>query len=237
MPTTTPLTDAIQALTTYANETTGASDTTLSEAVGTLVAGYGQGGGGWTTDGIASGTEPNGDITITTPRVANGAFYVNSAITSVTTNGTTIIGDYAFQNCSNLVFADLSGVTSFSGSGQFKGCTKLTSILIPDLVTITNQCFYGATINGSIGSPGVLKLQSLQNGQANSAFYGGTFTKVYLFKKVSVSFQQNMFNGCSSCTDIYVPWSEGEVSGAPWGANNATVHYNTVYDENDEPIE
>lgn len=40
----TPLTDAIQALTTYANETTGASDTTLSAAVGTLVAGYGGGG-------------------------------------------------------------------------------------------------------------------------------------------------------------------------------------------------
>ena len=42
---TTPLTDAINALTTYANETTGASDTTLSDAVGTLVAGYGGGGG------------------------------------------------------------------------------------------------------------------------------------------------------------------------------------------------
>lgn len=45
MPTTTPLTDAINALTRYANETTGASDTTLSDAVGTLVAGYGGGGG------------------------------------------------------------------------------------------------------------------------------------------------------------------------------------------------
>ena len=44
MPTTTPLTDAINALTQYANETTGASDTTLSDAVGTLVAGYGGGG-------------------------------------------------------------------------------------------------------------------------------------------------------------------------------------------------
>lgn len=44
MPTTTPLTDAIQALTTYANETTGASDATLSEAVATLAAGYGGGG-------------------------------------------------------------------------------------------------------------------------------------------------------------------------------------------------
>lgn len=41
-----PLTDAITALTRYANETTGASDTTLSDAVETLVEGYGQGGGG-----------------------------------------------------------------------------------------------------------------------------------------------------------------------------------------------
>lgn len=40
-----PLTDAINALTTYANSVTGASDTTLSEAVATLAEGYGQGGG------------------------------------------------------------------------------------------------------------------------------------------------------------------------------------------------
>lgn len=41
----TPLTDGINALTTYANEVTGVSDTTLSDAVETLVTGYGQGGG------------------------------------------------------------------------------------------------------------------------------------------------------------------------------------------------
>lgn len=40
----TPLTDAINALTTYANSVTGASDTTLSDAVDSLVAGYGGGG-------------------------------------------------------------------------------------------------------------------------------------------------------------------------------------------------
>lgn len=49
----TPLTDAINALTTYANTVTGASDTTLSDAVGTLAAGYGGGGGGVTA---ATGT-------------------------------------------------------------------------------------------------------------------------------------------------------------------------------------
>lgn len=46
---TTPLTDSINALTTYANEVTGASDTTLSDAVHTLASGYGGGGASsWT---------------------------------------------------------------------------------------------------------------------------------------------------------------------------------------------
>ena len=56
MPTATPLTDAINALTQYANETTGASDTTLSDAVGTLVAGYGGGGGSSYTLSIQNAT-------------------------------------------------------------------------------------------------------------------------------------------------------------------------------------
>ena len=38
----TPLTDRIEALTASANATTGASDTTLTDAVGRLIAGYGQ---------------------------------------------------------------------------------------------------------------------------------------------------------------------------------------------------
>lgn len=41
----TPLTDSINALTTYANEVTGGSDTNLSDAVHTLASGYGQGSG------------------------------------------------------------------------------------------------------------------------------------------------------------------------------------------------
>lgn len=46
----TPLTDGINALTQYANEVTGKQDTTLSDAVGSLVEGYGGGAG------VTSGT-------------------------------------------------------------------------------------------------------------------------------------------------------------------------------------
>lgn len=55
----TPLTDSINALTTYANEVTGASDTTLSDAVHTLASGYGGGGSGSVKTGsfVGDGTK------------------------------------------------------------------------------------------------------------------------------------------------------------------------------------
>lgn len=45
----TPLTDSINALTAYSNETTGAFDTTLSDAVGRLCEGYGGSNTLWKT--------------------------------------------------------------------------------------------------------------------------------------------------------------------------------------------
>lgn len=36
-----------------------------------------------------------------------------------------------------------------------------------------------------------------------------------------------VFNGCNDLKDIYVPWSEGAVAYAPWGApSTCTIHYN-----------
>lgn len=40
------------------------------------------------------------------------------------------------------------------------------------------------------------------------------------------TFAFTAFSNCSNLTDIYVPWAEGAVDGAPWNATNATVHYN-----------
>lgn len=41
------------------------------------------------------------------------------------------------------------------------------------------------------------------------------------------SMDSDLFTGCTALTDIYVPWSEGEIDSAPWGATNATIHYNS----------
>ena len=43
----------------------------------------------------------------------------------------------------------------------------------------------------------------------------------------SKSIANTAFNNDTNLLDIYVSWDQGEVFGAPWGATNATIHYNT----------
>lgn len=95
----TPLTDKIQALTAYANEITGESDTTLSDAVASLASGYGQGGGGYSVKDIFMGTAPSGTNVLFEPTATVPAFGISgrrsitkltvdaSDLTSATQNG------------------------------------------------------------------------------------------------------------------------------------------------------
>lgn len=75
----TPLTDQINALTTYANTVTGTSDTNLSDAVQTLANGYG-GGGGTKTYIIKDGAIQSGysfSVFNCTIEQRDGYLYVN----------------------------------------------------------------------------------------------------------------------------------------------------------------
>ena len=97
-----PLTDAINALTTYANTVTGASDTTLSEAVATLASGYG--GGGFSVDDIVS-RNITGDIVYSGSYrdLTDGLFEytaINSFTSSVITGAEQ--GQRAFRNCTTI---------------------------------------------------------------------------------------------------------------------------------------
>ena len=89
------------------------------------------------------------------------------------------------------------------------------------------QCWY---LWGTYGDgEGVLKLKKVTQ-VGNQCFYScSRLKKVYFYKTATIAI--NAFRGCSGITDIYVPWSEGEVANAPWEATNATIHYDTVYDE------
>lgn len=113
-----------------------------------------------------------------------------------------------FQNCGNLtnLYGDTSNVTIIGGQA-FGGCVKLTEFpYMPKLQQISASAFYNCK--------------------------GLTEIKIY---NTLNSFSSGAFSACTNITDIYVPWAEGTVGGAPWGATNATIHYNTTYDENHNP--
>lgn len=157
MPTTTPLTDAINALTTYSNTVTGASDTTLSEAVATLASGYGGGGSGeWTTAGIAFNTEPNGAITLKPQNAGNSwkfaennAFH-NKPITSVVFDFNNYVGGvrgasecFAGSTLQTVSFINYASA-SWKPESTFKNADKLLAFecLVPIDFAGYNQSFY-----------------------------------------------------------------------------------------------
>ena len=58
------------------------------------------------------------------------------------------------------------------------------------------------------------------------AFISCTSLAHVSFSEGLTSIGWSAFNGCTNLIDIKVPWAEGAVSGAPWGATNATITYN-----------
>ncbi len=96
-------------------------------------------------------------------------------------------------------------------------------------VSWLGKTFYGQwQFLGTYGDgDGVLKLKKVTHLGLDCFYQCEKLKKVYFYKKATLD--STPFHNCSGITDIYVPWSEGEVANAPWGANNATIHYDTGY--------
>ena len=59
----------------------------------------------------------------------------------------------------------------------------------------------------------------------DKAFNGDTSLTSVTFVGQPTSIHTTAFQGCTALTNMYVPWADGAVNGAPWGATNATIHY------------
>jgi len=142
------LTDKINALTAYANEVTGESDTTLSEAVHTLADGYGQGGGDsiWNTIVDRKVTEIN-DKDGLCNAVGDYAFYHCTSLTSAIFPSVTSIRLNAFGGCPNLLSVDLPSATRI-GASVFYGCTALKTLVLrksDSICTLSNTNTFTST--------------------------------------------------------------------------------------------
>lgn len=60
----------------------------------------------------------------------------------------------------------------------------------------------------------------------SSRLFENSAVREVTFKGTPTSIDNMAFVDALSLTTINVPWSEGEVAGAPWGATNATINYN-----------
>ena len=113
--------------------------------------------------------------------------------------GVTSIGESAFMNCTSLVSISLPSSLKSIGFGAFYGCTSLALTSLPAGVT-------------SIGEAAFLNCTSLTD---------------VTFQGTPTSINEYAFYGCTNLTTINVPWASGAVAGAPWGATNATINYNS----------
>ena len=74
-------------------------------------------------------------------------------------------------------------------------------------------------------------ITSLPNGITSIGAYAFSYctglTSI-TFKGTPTTVASNAFTSCTNLKDIYVPWSEGAVANAPWGATKATIHYDST---------
>lgn len=156
-------------------------------------------------------------------RINGNIFKDNDNLTNVTLPNTLVfIGPGVFNGCSNLKITTIpAGVLTIGGSA-FSFCVSIQTLDILGGPAIGVYAFSNCT--------GLTQVIYRGSGKEiyNYAFHNCTGLTSVTFKGTPSNISSSAFNGCTNLTDIYVPWAEGAVADAPWGATNATIHYNTT---------
>lgn len=129
----------------------------------------------------------------------------------------------AFYRCTSLQLEKLPNSLRDIDNSAFLGCTSLalTSIdnISPFVTVLDQNVFSGCTsLQISVIPAQINKIEQW-------AFRNCTGLTQITFKGTPTSINNSAFTGCSNLTVINVPWAEGEVANAPWGATKATINY------------
>jgi len=120
------------------------------------------------------------------------------------------------------------GVETIHGN-MFRGVQTLKNIKFPStLKAIGDYSFYDCDGIAELSFPESLKTIGASAFGYISSDYVGALEKV-TFKGTPTSISTSAFTACYKLTTINVPWDEGAVEGAPWGAD-ATINYNYTGD-------
>lgn len=121
-----------------------------------------------------------------------------TAVTPKLPDELTALRDYAFGCCTNLALTSLPENLTSIGQYGFDYCRGLIELTFKEnLTSISAYAFRGCI--------GLTELT---------------------FKGTPTTIAGSAFTYCTNLTTINVPWAEGAVANAPWGATNATINYN-----------
>ena len=191
--------------------------------------------------GVEMATRQSMEIDISTVQdVAPYAFYHYDTLTSVHMPDVLQIGARAFDGCTELEIIEWPENLESVGEGAFAGVKIGTSETPSSLTALPQKVFEGATFTGGsfTWNCSRMEAQSLQNTNLQELIYNGTGSITYralygsTVERITIAnsisyIDPTAFANCASLTDVYVPWSEGAIANAPWGATGATIHYNS----------
>ena len=134
--------------------------------------------------------------------------------------GITKIAKYAFAYSSYNKINLPEGVTEIDNYAFYE-CSQIPTIVLPQSITKIGVYAFGFCENlRRITFP-----QNLETIQS-SAFSNCKLLSSVTFKGTPTTINSTAFGSCTNLTTINVPWAEGAVANAPWGATNATINYN-----------
>lgn len=136
-------------------------------------------------------------------------------------SGITSIGDYVFGFCYSLALTSLPSGVTLLGNFAFRGCAKLALTSLPSGLTAIQMYTFE-----NCRSLALTSIPSSVTSIENYAFNYCTGLKTLTFEGTPKSIGSDAFSNCSNLKTINVPWAEGAVSNAPWGATKATINYN-----------
>ena len=190
-------------------------------------------GGGYTIEEIATNSAFYQQNLILPPSVtvvADGAFFAKR-LASVSGAGVVEVGKKAFA-------ADgIVGRSSFTFDFPALETARSYAFMSNDMgnrpAVITAIACEGSVFESCINLPRV-KFTRAQTIGRDLIYNVSSITSIVI-NSTPTTIDSNAFRRTTALTDIYVPWSEGAVANAPWGATAATIHYNTVFDANGDP--
>ena len=133
-------------------------------------------------------------------------------------SGTTVIGEKAFLGCYDLTSVTIPNTVTTIKTYAFGNCNSLEAVEIPSSVTeIEGYAFEGCEALSSLTlNEGIVTIGRFAFAEC------AELTSVEIPSTIT-SLASDAFDSCSNITTIIVHKAEGSITGAPWGATNATV--------------